>query len=359
MAEDMGQKTELPTPRKRESAREKGQLARSTDLAAALDLCGGALLVWFFGHSIFVGLKAILARSLANDASIPSGAGILDPRGAGETFVWTMIEAGWIIAPALLIMWLVACLAQVQQVGLLVTFEPLQPKLDRLNPIAGFGRLFGKRSLVKTIVSFAKLIVVATTVIILTRNRVDEFAALPSLSAVAAFDRIFHLVMEMCAYVLSLLLILGAADWLYQRWQHTSDLKMTRQEVKDERKSGEGDPEIKARRLRIARELAMQRIRRDVPKADVIVTNPTHYSVAIKYDSATMHAPKVVAKGADWLALRIREVATANGVPIVEKPALARALYASVDEGRFVSPEYYQAVAELLAHVYRIQGRAA
>lgn len=355
MAEEMGQRTEMPTQRKLGQARERGQIARSQDLAAAFDLAGAALLIWFFGQSLLTGMAQILQKTLAGE-----GPGhLLNIDTAGASFSWAMIQAGWVVGPLIILMWLIAYGAQYYQVGWLLTLEPLQPKLDRLNPIAGAARLFGRRSLVKTLVSIAKLIVVAAVVYMVVSSRLAELSALPTLSAAAAFQRIFMLVMEMAAYVLALLLLIGGLDWMYQRWQHTQDLKMTKQEVKDERKSGEGDPEVKARRMRIARELAMQRIRRDVPKADVIVTNPTHFSVAIKYDGTTMHAPRVVAKGADWLAFRIREVAVAHGVPIIEKPALARALYASVDEGKYISPEFYQAVAELLAYVYRIQGRAA
>ncbi|MBL8990778.1 MAG: flagellar biosynthesis protein FlhB [Phycisphaerae bacterium] len=355
MAEDMGQRTELPTERKRAQAREKGQVARSPDLAAAIDLVGAALLVWFLGSSLVSGLKLMLQRSLAGE-----GPGApLDVRSAGEAFAWSMLQGLWVAGPVIVIMWVVACAAQFLQVGWMLTLQPLAPKLDRLNPVAGFGRLFSRRSLVKTVVNIVKLVVVVWVVVLATRGRLDELAALPTASAASAFERIYLIVMEVAAYVLAVMLLIGLCDWFYQRWQHTQDLKMSKQEVKDERKSGEGDPEVKARRMRIARELALQRIRRDVPKADVIVTNPTHYAVALRYDAATMAAPKVVAKGVDWLALRIREVGVAHGVPIVEKPPLARALYAGVEEGRTISPEFYQAVAELLAYVYRIQGRAA
>jgi flagellar biosynthetic protein FlhB len=150
------------------------------------------------------------------------------------------------------------------------------------------------------------------------------------------------------------MLIIGVADYMYQRWQYTQDLKMTRHEVTDERKSMEGDPEIKARRFRMARQMALQRVNQAVPKADVIVTNPTHFSVALRYDAETMAAPRVVAKGVDFLAMRIRQIAMTHGVPIVERPPLARALYYGVEVGRDVPAEHYQAVAELLAYVYRL-----
>ncbi len=159
--------------------------------------------------------------------------------------------------------------------------------------------------------------------------------------------------------LLALLLTIGLIDFFYQKWQHGQDLKMTKHEVKDERRSMEGDPKLKSKRFQMAREIALQRINSAVPKADVIITNPTHYSVAIRYDAATMKAPKVVAKGVDYLAMRIREVGRTHSIPIVERPPLARGLYASVEVGQEVSPEFYQAIAEILAFVYRLETQAA
>jgi flagellar biosynthetic protein FlhB len=228
-----------------------------------------------------------------------------------------------------------------------------------LNPIDGFKRLAGRRNLVKTGTSLLKLVVVGSVAVSVIMSSGPKIAALPAMGVVAAFLMTGKIVVHLALWLLAILLMIGLADFIYQKWQHTHDLRMTKQEVKEERRSMEGDMDVKARRLRIARQMAMQRIRQAVPTADVIVTNPTHFAVAIKYDAGTMASPKVVAKGADFMAFRIREVAVASGVPIVEKPALARALYAGVEVGRHISPEFYQAVAEILAYVYRLEGKAA
>ncbi|MHC5023403.1 MAG: EscU/YscU/HrcU family type III secretion system export apparatus switch protein, partial [Planctomycetota bacterium] len=159
--------------------------------------------------------------------------------------------------------------------------------------------------------------------------------------------------------VVAVLLLLGFIDFFYQKWKHTQDLRMTKQQVKDEMKQAEGDPEVKKRRLRMQQQIAMQRINASVPKADVVVTNPEHIAVALQYDANRMNAPRVVAKGADFLALRIRQIAVQHGIPVVERKPLARALYREVPVGREVPPEFYQAVAEILAYVYRLGGRVA
>jgi flagellar biosynthetic protein FlhB len=245
------------------------------------------------------------------------------------------------------------------QFGLLFTMEPLTPKLDRLNPIAGVGRLLSRRNLVKTVMNTLKLIVVVTVSWLYLRSRLATVAGLPLLDTFQGAALIAKLVIELAIWLLALLLVMGGADFLYQKWQHTQDLKMTKEEVKDERRNMDGDPAVKGRRMRLMRDMAMQRVAAAVPRADVIVTNPTHYSIAIQYDEKTMRAPRVVAKGVDHMAMRIRHLAMIHKVPIIERPPLARALYAGCEVGQEVSPEFYQAIAELLAYVYRLESKAA
>jgi flagellar biosynthesis protein FlhB len=187
----------------------------------------------------------------------------------------------------------------------------------------------------------------------------NKVAALPVLDLMGGVAMIGDLLLSLVIRLLALLFVLGMADYLFQRWQHQQELRMTKQEVTDERRSMDGDPQIKGRRMRMMRQIAMQQINRTVPQADVIVTNPTHYSVAIQYDQKTMAAPRVVAKGVDHMAMRIRQVAMSNRIPIVERPPLARALYAEVEVGQEISEELYQAVAEVLAYVYRLEKEAA
>jgi len=187
----------------------------------------------------------------------------------------------------------------------------------------------------------------------------ERVLAITVLDLVPALAVAGSIILKVAIWVIVVLFVLGLADFTYQKWQHTQDLKMTRHEVKDERKASEGDTETKGRRLKLARQMAMQRLSRDVPRADVIVTNPTHFSVALQYDQKSMDAPRVIAKGADYLALKIRYIASAHGIPIVERPPLARAIYNDVPVGREIHQAHYEAVAEVLAYVYRLEGRAA
>jgi flagellar biosynthesis protein FlhB len=356
MAEELGERTELPTGRKLFEARQRGQIVKSADLSAALDLIGSLVLILVLGSGLVSGLAAIM-RNLLQDNAAPGAR--LTTDSIAPTLVWTGWGALRAVGPLLVLLLLVSYLAQFLQVGWLITGQPLEPKLDRLNPVTGLKRLFSLRNLVKTTVNSLKLAVVGGVAFAVIGRDLPQVAALPLLPTAAAVALVGRLVLELAIWLLAVMLAIGLADWSYQRWQHSSDLRMTRQEVKDERRSMDGDPDVKARRLRMARDIAMQRMKQNVPKADVIVTNPTHFSVALQYDQATMRAPRLLAKGADFMAFRIREIAVASGVPIVERPPLARALFFGVEEGQEVPPEHYQAVAEILAYVYRLEGRAA
>jgi len=355
MAEELGEKTEQPTGRRLGEARSRGQVAKSQDLSSAIDMIGAVVLIALFGGAAIVGLGTLMKRVLEGET--PGDP--LDPGSLQPLAVWVISQGARVAGPALLAMLLIACLAQFVQVGWLVTTEPIKPKLDKLNPVAGLKKFVNLRNLMKTSVNVVKLGFVAVIAIMVVRKHLPGIAALPMLNMPAALYKMALMGLELACWLLAVLLVIGLIDLMYQKWQHNKDLKMTRQEVKDERRSVEGDPEVKARRFRMARDIAMQRIQQAVPKADVIVTNPTHFSVAIKYDPATMKAPRVVAKGADFLAFKIRYVGISAGVAIVERPPLARGLYWNVKVGQEISPEFYEAVAEVLAYVYRIQGKAA
>lgn len=355
MAEELGERTEQPTARRLAEARQRGQVARSQDLGAASDLAAAVLLLGVFGGWGLMSLAAVVRALLGTDA--PGAA--TDADSVLAAAAWAAEKAAWLLVPALLAAFVVGVAGQLGQVGWLWTAEPVRPRLDRLNPISGFARLFSRRSLVKTLVNVLKLAVVALVAAIVVGRRLPAISALPRLEAAAGMYMIAKLALELVLWLLPLYLVIGLADYLFQRWQHTRDLRMTRQEVQDERRSSEGDPEVKRRRLRMAYEVALHRIRTEVPRADVVVTNPTHFAVALRYDASEMKAPRVVAKGADLMAFRIREVAGAHTVPLVERPPLARALYWGVDVGGEIRPEHYEAVAEVLAYVYRVAGRAA
>ncbi|MFM9996032.1 MAG: flagellar biosynthesis protein FlhB [Phycisphaerales bacterium] len=355
MAEELGERTEQPTSRRMSEARSRGQVARSQDLGAAIDLSAAVVLLVAFGGTGIMVLASITRGLLGGDAPGTP----LDAESIWAAIAWAGAKAAWLVVPVLLVMFVVGVLAQMSQFGWLWTAQPLQPKFDKLNPVAGLKRLVNRRNLVKTLVNSLKLAAVTAIAVFVVWRRMPTLAALPTIEAVAALYMVVRLALELVLWLLPLLLMIGLVDFLYQRWQHTRDLKMTRQEVQDERRSSEGDPDVKRRRHRMAQEIALHQIRTAVPRADVIVTNPTHFAVALRYDAATMRAPKVVAKGLDSMAFRIREVGLVHGVPIVERPPLARALFWNLDVGQEVRPEHYEAVAEVLAYVYRIAGRAA
>lgn len=355
MAEDMGEKTEQPTAKRLSDARLRGKVAKSADLSAAIVMAGATLVMAVFGVDIIAGLGIVMRYVL----SPPSLAGDLaGGRIAGDaTLVFS--EFVRMVAPVMVVMLVVGYLSQVTQVGFMFSARVLEPNLGRLNVIGGMKKFFSVRSVVRGGLDVFKLGLIGVVVYAVVRSDWEHVIALTALEIKPAIVVAAWLMLKVAIWVLVVLFLLGIADYSYQKWQHTQDLKMTRHEVKDERRAAEGDTETKGRRLKLARQMAMQRLQRDVPGADVIVTNPTHFSVALKYDGKTMDAPKVVAKGADYLALKIRYIAAAHGIPIVERPPLARAIYHDVPVGREIHPAHYEAVAEVLAYVYRLEGRAA
>jgi len=355
MAEELGERTEKPTARRRREARNKGQVAKSQDLAGAILLLGAVILLVVFVSVLGEGLARVLRRSLTGEALASPVGPDLAPQAVRQAFD----EIMWMVAPMMLIIFVLAGLSHFIQIGPLLTAEPLKPKLDKLSPIKGIKRIFGLRGIMKTVMNSAKLAAMIIVSYIVIAGELDKIAALPQLEAGAAFVLLGRIILTLALWLALLLILIALIDFAYQRWQHTKDLKMTKQQVKDERKSTEGDPEVKGRRLRMYQQVVQQQLASAVPQADVIVTNPTHFSVAIRYDQETMSAPEVTAKGADEIALRIRYMAAMNDVPIVQRPPLARALYYNVEVGDPVHPEHYQAIAELLAYVYRIDQRRA
>jgi len=355
MAEDLGEKTEQPTAKRLLDARNKGQVARSQDLGSAVVLIGAIAVIYVAGESLLESMAGIIRASLATgsiDEAMSTSAltGFLTSVGLGVADM---------LAPIMLIFVVVAVGSQVAQVGWIFTLQPMQPKLNKFDPIKGTKKLFERKNLIKGVANIAKLLFVTIVGLAVVGTRFNQAVALPGLPMTAAFAVAMRIIFETLVAMLIALLLIGVIDWMYQKWQHTQDLKMSKQEVIDERKSNEGDPAMKARRLKFGREIVMQQIRGAVPQADVIVTNPTHYACALKYDPEKMHAPKLIAKGADFMAMQIRLVAAGAGVPIVERPPLARAIYREVEIGHEVPAELYEAIAEVLAYVYRLEGKAA
>ena len=355
MADDLGERTEAPTPRRRNEAREEGNVAKSTDIASALMLAAMVIVLFFSMVPMLRNLRSILEGLLDSDrVSNP-----LDPGAAVTTIEFALRGAIRAAMPALLAAWAIAFLSHFWQVGWLFAPKAVQPKLSKLNPLSGLKRIASLRSLVKASLDALKVLVVVLVAVHAIVGRHDELAALPLMSAVQALGAIGWMLLDVALRVAAALVVLGILDFAYQKWKHEEELKMTHQQVRDELKQNEGDPEVKRRRFRMQQQIAMQRISAAVPRADVIVTNPEHISIAIRYDEETMAAPKVVAKGADHLAMRIRQIALRHEIPIVERRPLARALYRECKVGQEIPPAYYKAVAEILAFVYRVGGRRA
>jgi len=354
MAEDTGDKTEAPTPKRRQQAREKGQIARSPDLTSAALLVGMTLLLSWFGTGVVGALRDVLANALG-EASFSSFKSL----SMGPVILQNALAVLMALLPIFGGLLLLGIVANLAQVGLFFSFKKLQPNFAALSPIKGFSKLFGARGGgFQLLMNATKMILVALVAYSAVHGRLMQIVTIQQLDLVQIFGLSTELIYQIVIRIAILLFVLALIDYLYQRFKHEKDLKMTKQQVKDEMRSMDGDPMVKQRRRQIQQQLAMKRIKSDVPTADVIVTNPTHYSVALKYDADKMHAPKVVAKGADLLAFRIREIARENKVPILERPPLARALYNTVEVGQEIPEELYSAVAEILAYVFELSGRA-
>ena len=357
MADDQGgndqDKTEDPTPKRRQEAREEGNIAKSQDLSAAVILLCFPMLLWLLGPLLLSSLSDITRAFLGPEL------GKVTTSDLDIALTQVGLKLLWGVVPLFLIVAAIAFVANVLQVGFLFAPKKLQWSANGLNPINGFKRMFFEpKPYVGCVMNTGKMILAGGVAYWAVKSEVGNMVALQGIAFPAVIAAGAGVVFGIILKVAAVLLVLAVADFAYQRYNHEQKLKMTKQQVKDEMKRMEGDPQIKMRRRQIAMQRAMNRIRTDVPQADVIVTNPTHFAVALKYDEHAMNAPKVVAKGGDHLAFKIREIAQQHGVPIVERPPLARALYGGVEVGQEIPEDFYAVVAELLAYVYQLD-RAA
>lgn len=351
MAEDKGDKTEAPTPRRRQEARDQGNIARSADLTAAMLLVGITMLLAMTGTRIIDALRKLVELGLSGQITITSVRD-LSPLVLNTT-TFMMVA----MLPLLIGTLFIAIFANWLQVGFHPTLKKLQPRFP-FNPISGVKRLFGGgRGPVQMGMNLLKLVLVSFVAYSAVSDKIGTIVGVANLDVMQIFSLCGGLVYSITLRIGIVLLILAILDFSYQKWKHEQDLKMTKQEVKDEMKRMEGDPKIKQRRRQIQMQQAMKRIKSTVPTADVIVTNPTHFAIALKYDTNTMNAPRVVAKGADFLALKIREIAAEHGIPIIERPPLARALYKMCEVGQEIPEQFYSAVAEILAYVFELSGK--
>lgn len=347
-------KTEAPTSRRRQEAREEGQVARSVEVNAALILVSGLLILKWTGPTLGTKLQDAVIRSLS---TFPSRD--ITPGDVSSSLVRLLLEVGVALAPLMFGVALVGFISNVAQVGLKISSKSLQIKGTRLNPLAGLSGLFSSRALVEMAKSIAKITVVGYIIFSFLRSRASDIAALAGGTYLTTCVSIGQLAYQLLLRAAAVLFIIAVLDYAYQRYTHEKRLKMTKQEVRDDAKRTEGDPQIKGKIRQRQREVAQRRMMAEVPKADVVVTNPTHYAVALKYDADRSPAPIVVAKGQNLIAQRIKAIAEDSNVPIVENVQLARALYASVEIGDEIPADLYQAVAEILAYVYRLSKRLA
>jgi flagellar biosynthetic protein FlhB len=352
MPESAGDKTEQPTPERLQRARSQGQIPNSAEVPSALLVL--MLLV----------VLAVLAPSLHRWFALQVQQGLSFPVAAGgersviASFVYAKAaESLWILVPVLLVMAGVSVLSSLMVGGWVLTADPLKIKFSQISPINGIKNLISLRSLVHLLISMAKLTVILAVSYDYLRDKLGVCLQLRWNTSGQIVVGIAHLVFGAALRIVIALMAIALLDFVYQRWQYNRNLRMTRQEVKEERRQHEASPEIRGRIRSIHIEMARKRMLQEVPEADVVVTNPTHVAVALKYDAATMQAPEVVAKGADLMAEKIKEIARVHGVPTIHRPPLARTLYATVEVGQSVPETLFVAVAEVLAMIYRLHNR--
>ena len=348
-----GEKTEQPTTKKLQDARKEGKVAKSKEVVNGFSLLGFFISLRIFLEFAGVRFEEIFAWIYA---IIPD---IVEMNGSGLTiqtisgiFQDLFLKMFLILLPFLAIGFMTHFVGNLVQVGWKPTLKPLQPKLSKFNPISGFKRIFSKQSLVNLILAIAKVSLVFYIAYLNIRDQANNLFILYDINLRSALSLIFKIIVDTGIKISLVYIVLGFADYAYQRWKFKDDMKMTKQEVKDEYKNSEGDPAIKGKQRQRMMVASQRRMMHNVPQADVVITNPTHIAVAILYDNTKDEAPRVVAKGEDYLAKKIKDTAKESGVPIVENKPLARALYATVDIDQVIPPELYQAVAEILAVVY-------
>ena len=355
MPDQNGDKTQDATPHRRQEARKQGQVAKSQDLASAVLLICGLMVLMSMGGGIIDFLGRYTQKQLGG------GGAWLHADPAFAYFVWdeTVRSLAKCLLPIFGMMMLVAVLVNISQIGFLFLPDKLAPDISRINPLKGFGRIFSSTGLMRLLFGLFKMMIVATVALASLYSQRDALLALSALGVMEIGVFLIDILLWTALKIGVALLILAILDFAFQRWKHEQDMKMTQQEVREEMKNLEGDPQVRARRRQVQRQLAMNQLSESVPKADVVVTNPTELAIAIQYDPETMAAPIVLAKGAGEIAKRIRRMALEHGIPIVEKKPLAQALYKEVDINQPVPRDKYAAVAEILAYVYQLKGKKA
>jgi flagellar biosynthetic protein FlhB len=346
------EKTEQPTLRRLQKAKKEGQVAQSEELPAAVSIVVLVMVLALFAPTLLQWFIVQMEQGMSGQTGV-----FADSKAFINFFNTKIVSLTMAMFPILAALLAGSVLSCVVVSGLNFSTKALSPNFDAINPIKGFGRLFSLKSVVKLGISIAKLVFISIIVWRYLHDKVDTFAAVRWAWSGQIMAAIAKITLGMLIRICVALLIIAAIDVFFQKWKYIHDLKMTKQELKQERKDTEGSPEVKIRIRRIQIAMAKKRMLQEVPKASVVLVNPTHVAVALRYESKTMDAPIMVAKGADHIAEKIREVARAYGVPIVRKPELARTIYATVKPGDAIPKTLYAAVAEVLAMIYRLRHR--
>lgn len=346
------EKTEKPSPKKRRDAREEGQILQSKEISTVV-----ILFSCFFGLRIFGGFITNQLQQFMLDvfSKINNIDVLLNPNNLMVNFLKILTVFLVVVSPILGVAFLSSLIISYFQVGFLFTSKTLKLKLNRLNPIEGFKKIFSKRALVELLKSILKIVLVGYVAIKYASNQITRVIKYSSMDSFDSFIDFSELIFGFILRILGVLLLLSFMDYFFQWREHEKNLKMSKQEVKEEYKQSEGDPFIKGKIKEKQRKMAMSRMMQDIPKADVIITNPTHYAVAIKYDKDSFDAPYVLGKGIDLIAQNIKKVGKDNNVPIIENRILARTIYHSTEIGDTISEDLYEAVAEVLAYVYSLK----
>lgn len=350
--EDDSEKTEDPSQKRLDDAREKGQVPSSREVNHWIMFLAAAVFLLGLAPGMAADIARVLALFFEQPHAFDLSAGALP-----GLIATALAEIGLAVAPVAALFIVAAFAAGIVQNGFLFSAESITPSLNKISPLAGVKRLFSLKSFAEFAKGILKLAIVGAIAAAVVMPELTAIETISGVSAGQLASRISDLAAKLLLAVLAVMTAIAAADFLYQRWEHQKKLRMSRQDLKEEYKQTEGDPIVKQRLRQIRAERARKRMIAEVPKADVVITNPTHFAVAMKYDQLTMGAPTVIAKGVDKAALRIREVANENDVPIVENPPLARALYASVGLEEEIPEEHYRAVAEVINYVWKLKGK--
>jgi flagellar biosynthetic protein FlhB len=350
--ESFADRTEQATPKRREEARKKGQVPKSQEISSVMVLMAGMSALFFLGTFMVQQLSVLTAQFLGQVDSLS-----LHPDNLQNLSGRLIQSILLIVSPVLVAVWGISILSNYAQSGAIFSAEIVKPNWSKISPLKGLQRVFSKQALVELLKSLLKIIIIGGVGYSIIKKELPHILLLTSQEPGQIIRYISSISWSLFIKIGAVMMLVAGLDYVFQRWTYEKNLRMTKQEIKEEFKTTEGDPLIKSRIRSIQRQLASRRMMAEVPKADVIITNPTHLAIALRYQMKEMEAPKVVAKGAGWVAEKIVEIGRNHQVPLVENKPLARTLYRTVDIGQMIPSALYQAVADILAYVYRIKNK--